>query len=376
MHRRGFLAAAARAGLAAAALPAALRVLLDFERALADDGRAAPFPVKHGEHWEDGRVRCLVCPMLCVLEKGEVCFCRTRMNLGGRLVNNAYGNPCIVRTDPVEKTPLNHFLPGRKALSVAIGGCNLRCLYCQNWREAQSEPKDLRNLELPPWKAVQGAVDQEIPLLCFTYTEPVVFSEYVLDIATLGRERGVRSVAATSAYMEPAPLKELCAVVSGFAVALKGFSDDFYRRVCGQRLGPVLKALETVKASGSWLEVTTLVVPTLNDDMAQVKEQCRWHRKALGADTPLHFARFVPEHKLAELPRTPVSTLEDCRKVALDEGLRFVYLSNVAPHEGNRTLCPKCGKVLVDRLGFRILASSLENGACPGCRTRIPGVWA
>ena len=339
-------------------------------------GGGAPYPVKHGTTLEGGKVQCLVCPMNCVLEPGEVCFCRTRMNRGGKLVNNAYGNPCIVRVDPVEKTPLNHFAPGAKALSVATGGCNLRCLYCQNWREAQAEPKDLRNVELPPEEAVAGAVEQDLRLLCFTYTEPVVYSEYILDIASRGREKGVRSVMATAAYIEPGPMKELCGVVSGFALALKGFSADFYQRVCGQKLSPVLKALETVRASGAWMEVTTLVVPTLNDDPALVKEQCRWHVKALGPDVPLHFARFVPEHRLRELPRTPVAILDDCRKIALDEGIRFVYLSNVAPHEGNRTLCPKCGKVLVDRLGFRILANELADGACPKCRTKIPGVWA
>jgi pyruvate formate lyase activating enzyme len=374
--RRGFLAEAAKAGLAAAAIPPALRVLLDFEEARAAGGTAAPCPVRHGTTLEDGKVQCLVCPMNCILDPGEVCFCRTRMNLGGKLVNNAYGNPCVVRVDPVEKTPLNHFMPGAKALAIATGGCNLRCLYCQNWRESQSEPKDLKNVDLPAGKAVAGAMEQDLRLLCFSYTEPVVYSEYVLDVATRGREEGVRSIMATAAYIEPGPMKELCGAVSGFALALKGFSPDFYRRVCGQKLSPVLKAIETVRASGAWMEITTLVVPTLNDDMALVKEQCRWHRKALGPDVPLHFARFVPEFKLAELPRTPVATLEDCRKIALDEGIRFVYLSNVAPHEGNRTLCPKCGKVLVDRVGFRILTSVLEGGACPGCRTKVPGVWA
>ena len=368
LGRRDFLA-----GLAAAAIPPALRVLLDFEEARAASG---PCPVRHGTTLEDGKVQCLVCPMNCILEPGDVCFCRTRMNLAGKLVNNAYGNPCIVRVDPVEKTPLNHFLPGEKALAVATGGCNMRCLYCQNWREAQSEPKDLKNVDLPAEMAAAGAAEQSLKLIAFTYTDPVVFSEYALEIATLGRERGIRSVLATGSYFEPEPLKELAKVVSGFAMAVKGFSPDFYRKVCGQKLSPVLKAVETVKATGAWLEITTLIVPTLNDDLALVKEQCRWHRKALGPDVPLHFARFIPEYRLLELPRTPVSTLEDCRKIALDEGIRFVYLSNVAPHEGNRTPCPKCGKVLVDRLGFKILSSCLDKGACPGCKTRIPGVWA
>ncbi len=375
MKRREFLTGLAKAGVAAAATPAALRVLLGFEEARAAGG-PAPYPVKHGRTLEDDGVQCLVCPMNCVLAPGEVCFCRTRMNRGGKLVNNAYANPCIVRVDPVEKTPLNHFAPGAKALSVATGGCNLRCLYCQNWRESQSEPKDLRNVDLAPERAVTGALEQDVRILCFTYTEPVVYSEYILDVAAYARERGVRCVMASAAYMEPEPMKELCRAMSGAALALKGFTPEFYRTVCGQKLEPTLKALEAARSTGVWMEVTTLVVPTLNDDMKSVKEQCRWHRKSLGPDVPLHFARFIPEHKLAELPRTPVSTLEDCRKIALDEGLRFVYLSNVAPHEGNRTLCPKCGKVLVDRLGFKILSSCLDQGTCPGCSTRIPGVWA
>ncbi len=374
MRRRDLLGGVARAGLAAAAIPPALRLLLDFEQARADGGDRrvevmdwTPLPGK--------RVQCFVCPLHCILEDGQVCFCRTRENVGGRCVTNAYGNPCILRTDPIEKTPLNHFLPGSKVLSVATGGCNLRCLYCQNWREAQSEPKDLRNFDLDPGAAVRGAREQDIRTICFTYTEPVSFLEYVRDIAALAKERGVRTVMATAGFVEVKPLREMCRTVSAFAIALKGFDDAYYLKVCGQRMAPVLRALETVRAEGAWLEITTLLVPTLNDDLEKVRAQCRWIRRSLGPDVPLHFARFIPEHRLKELPRTPVSTLEDARKVALDEGLRFVYLSNVAPHEGNRTLCPSCRQVVIDRLGFKLLSSDLKDGACGRCGTKIPGLW-
>ncbi len=375
MDRRAFLSRAACAGVAAAAIPTALRVLLGFEEAAAEAGRP-PFEASWYEKRPNSRIQCFACPLHCLLEDGETCHCYTRQNVGGTLYNRAYGNPAIVRKDPVEKTPLHHFLPGTNVLSVATGGCNLRCLYCQNWRESQSKPDDLKTADVLPSRAAEAAVEQDVATLCFTYTEPVSFLEYARDMAVYGKRHGVRSVMATAAYVEEKPLREVCKVVDAFCVSLKGFSDDFYVKVCGQDMAPVLKSLETIRSEGVWLEILCLLVPTLNDDMTQIRAMSKWVKTTLGPDVPMHFARFVPEYRLKDLPRTPVSTLEDARAVALSEGVKFAYVSNVAPHEGNRTLCPKCGTVLVDRVGFKILANALQKGACPKCKTRIPGVWA
>jgi pyruvate formate lyase activating enzyme len=377
LRRRALLASLARAGLAAAVAAPAVRALLEFEDACADsEAGDGGVEVSHWEQLTDKRVQCHVCPFDCVLDDGETCRCRTRQNRGGRLYNNAYANPCIVRTDPIEKTPLNHVLAGEKVLSVATGGCILRCLYCQNWQESQSRPRDLRTVELSPRDAVRGVVEANLRTICFTYTDPVAFSEYARDVSRHAKERGVRTVMATSAFMNPEPFKDLLKSVSAVAVGLKGFDDAYYTKVCGVPLEPVLDALLAAKSAGVWIEITSLVVPSLNDDRKAITAMCRWIRKNMGADVPLHFARFVPEHKLKDLPRTPIPTLEEARDVALAEGLRFVYLSNVAPHEGNRTCCPSCKKVLIDRVGFKVLTNDMKGGACGFCRAKIPGLWA
>lgn len=291
-------------------------------------------------------------------------------------MTHAYGNPCIISVDPVEKLPLCHFLPGERTLSLAVAGCNLRCLYCQNWQQSQARPEDLRSFSLPPQEAVRGAQGKGLPIIAYTYTEPVAFSEYMLDVARLAKQAGLRNVCATAAFINPEPLRELCQVIDAFAVALKGFDDTFYERVVGAPLGPVLKALETLREEGVWFEVVNLVIPTFNDDLKKVRAMCAWIRTHLGAETPVHFGRFVPEYKLKNLPRTPVPTLERCREVALEEGLRYVYLFNVAPHEASHTYCPSCRTKLVERLGFQVLQNRLSQGRCPRCRAPIPGVWA
>ncbi len=287
----------------------------------------------------------------------------------------AYGNPCIISLDPIEKLPLHHFLPGARTLSLATAGCNLRCLYCQNWQQSQVRPDQLRNFNLPPAEAVRKAKEQNIPVIAYTYTEPVVFWEYVMDISEQAKAEGLKNVVATALFMTREPLREWCKVTDAFAVALKGFNDEFYQKVVGAPLKPVLDALVTVKSEGVWLELVTLIVPTLNDDMKQIREMCLWIRRHLGPQVPLHFGRFVPEYKLRNLPRTPVPTLEQCRAIALDVGLQFVYLFNVAPHDANHTYCPKCHKAVVRRLGFKVTHNGLQRGVCPQCRTRLPGLW-
>ncbi|MHC4605635.1 MAG: AmmeMemoRadiSam system radical SAM enzyme [Planctomycetota bacterium] len=331
---------------------------------------------KYYEKLKGRRTRCLVCPLTCTLNEGEFCFCRSRGNVKGRLISFAYNNPCVLTVDPVEKTPLSHYLPGTTSLSLGMGGCNLRCLYCQNWQQSQKEPHKLKTFDVPKEKMAAGAERKECRSIAYTYTEPIAFSEYMRDASAFARKKGLRNICATALFVEKDPLKEYLKNIDAFAVALKGFDETFYDRVLGSVLKPVLDALVVLKEAGKWTEVVTLIVPTYNDDMKKVKEQVKWHRKNLGADTPLHFGRFVPQYKLKDLPRTPVETLEKCRNIALDGGLNYAYIFNVSPHDGNNTYCPKCGAPVIKRLGFKILQNNMKNGACGKCGRKIPGIWS
>jgi pyruvate formate lyase activating enzyme len=369
LGRREFL----RSGLAAGAGLPALRVLELFEQK--NPSHQIEVDKAFYEKLTGKRTQCFICPLKCILNPGETCFCRTRNNVDGRLISYAYNNPCILSVDPVEKMPLSHFLPGTKTLSLAVGGCNLRCLYCQNWEQSQTRPERQRTFDLPKEKAVAGAGKKECKTLAYTFTEPVVFSEYMRDVSALAREKGFRNVCGTALFVEIKALRDMCRSIDAFSVALKGFEEKFYDRVLGSKLKPVLDALVVLKEEKIWTEVVTLVVPGYNDKLGTIREQCKWHRKNLGADTPLHFGRFVPQYKLKDLPRTPVETLEKCRDIGLEEGIRHVYIFNVSPHEGNDTYCPRCRKPVLKRLGFKILESKLKDGICTRCRTKLPGVW-
>lgn len=321
------------------------------------------------------KTQCFICPLECVLEDGQTCFCRTRTNQGGRLKTIAFGNPCLLALDPVEKVPLNHFLPGSSTLALGTGGCNLRCLYCQNWEQSQRKPTELRNHDLPPEKAADSTAASATRVLAFTYTEPVAFLEYLCAIAERARKQKVRTVAATALFATPDAARHMGRHLDAACVAIKGFSEEFYDRVCGSRLAPVLAATKALAETGVHLEVTTLVVPGYNDDLADLRRLAEWIVQELGPDTPWHLARFVPEYRLNAVPRTPIEDLERARAAGLEAGLRYVYLANVAPHEGNHTECPGCGRRLVERLGFKLLRNDLEGGRCPSCRRKIPGVW-
>ncbi len=331
--------------------------------------------VKYYEKLPARRVHCFVCPHDCVLKPGETCPCRTRTNHDGTLLNHSYGNPCIVNFDPIEMLPMNHFLPGLKTLGLGLAGCNLRCAYCQNWQVSQKRPHETDNVEMSEGMAATSAREKKLTAISFTYTEPVVFSEYVLAVAKEAGKLGIRVVAATSAYVHKKPLQEMCRHVAGFSVTLKAFNDDFYRDVCGVRLKPVLDSLVTIKSQGNWLEVVNLIVPDRNDSPEEIEQMSLWLVRNLGADTPLHFLRFMPEYKMRNVPRTPLETLERAREIALASGLHYVYISNVAPHVGNNTYCPKCNAILIERVGYRILSNRMRGSQCPFCKTKLPGVW-
>jgi pyruvate formate lyase activating enzyme len=325
----------------------------------------------------DKKIQCFVCPLDCVLEDGQTCFCRTRTNHGGRLLTHAYSNPCILRVDPIEKLPLYHFRPGTRTMSIGLGGCNLRCLYCQNWEQSQARPDELETTELTPRQAVDSAQKQGINTIAFTYTEPVVFMEYARDVAKLAKQREMSVVVATAGFARTEALLDFAQYVDAFVVALKGFTEEFYNVVAGSKLQPVLEAIETIdRKTDCWLELTTLIVPTYNDDLPTLTRMFGWIRSHLGVHVPIHLARFVPKYRLANLPQTPVQTLDAARAAAAKRGLRFVYTSNVAPHPGNHTYCPRCDALLVERIGLKLVSNDVGRGLCPNCRSRLQGVWA
>ncbi|MBI4831887.1 MAG: AmmeMemoRadiSam system radical SAM enzyme [Candidatus Lindowbacteria bacterium] len=330
---------------------------------------------RHYKKLSGGRIQCFVCPLNCILEDGKTCFCQTRTNVGGTLYNFAYNNPCVLNVDPIEKGPLYHVLPGAQALALGTAGCNLRCLYCQNWAVSQRRPSQTRNFDLEARSIPAYARKKMCRVVSCTYTEPVAFYEYVYDIAAQARGAGLHTHVASAAFINPQPMRELCGVADSFTLALKGFNQEFYKKVCGTELAPVLDAMRVVKEQGRWLEIVTLIIPTLNDDAKSIEDECRWIADNLGANVPLHFARFYPEHRLKNLPPTPQSTLEQALKIGQEAGLKYVYLANLPGHPANNTYCPGCGKPVVKRVGLKTLSVDLSNGKCRFCRAPIPGIW-
>jgi pyruvate formate lyase activating enzyme len=332
--------------------------------------RPAAFAVASGRD-----VRCELCPHECVLGENDRGFCRTRVVKGGRLHTVAYGNACTIALDPIEKKPLYHFLPRQPILSVATGGCNLRCLNCQNWEISQKRPEDVQEQEAMPADLVAAALRDRIPLLAFTYSEPLVFYEYVRDTAALAHDRGLRNVLVTAGYINPEPLRALARVIDAVTLDLKAFDEALFRDLAGGRLRPVLRGLEILREEGVWTEVSFLMVPTLSDSAVQIGHFARWVARTLGPDVPLHVLRFHPAHRLESLPRTPVPALEEARDRALQAGLHHVYLGNVPGHDANHTRCPRCGRTVIERHGFDVTRNDITEGRCP-CGTPIAGVWA
>jgi pyruvate formate lyase activating enzyme len=324
-------------------------------------------------------VRCNLCPHRCLIPEGGRGKCRVRENREGRLYSLVYGNPCAVHVDPIEKKPFYHFLPTVPAFSLATAGCPLRCLYCQNWSISQAPPEQTENTDLPPEQvilsAVKSATTSVTPVIAYTYSEPTAFYEYMLNTSRLAHERGLRNVVVSAGFINPEPLRELCTVVDAIKIDLKGYDENFYREVCQAELAPVLDSIRTIHASGKHLEIVNLVVPTLNDSLEQLRALARWLVKEVSPDVPLHFSRFYPQYKLENLPDTPVETLEQARQIALEEGVRFVYIGNVPGHPGDNTYCPRCGRVIIQRQGFTVVEYHLRGGACEYCAEPIPGVW-
>jgi len=322
-------------------------------------------------------VQCDLCPKGCVIGPGERGDCRIRVNLEGELRAVTYGLPSAVHVDPIEKKPLNHFRPGRPILSLATVGCNLHCRNCQNWTLSQTDPEDSDNVALPPHALVELAHRRSIPMVAFTYSEPLAYYEYTLEGSIAARAAGLDTVLVSAGYANPGPLRRLFQVTSAANIDLKAFSDEFYREVCSGTLRPVLDALVIAKEEDVWLEVTNLVIPTLNDDPQMVKEMARWMVENLGPETPLHLSRFTPRYRLQNLPPTPEAMLGELAEVVREQGLHHVYLGNVLGTDHQSTYCSSCHRRLVERRGYVIGDNALAEtgGVCPHCETRAAGVW-
>jgi pyruvate formate lyase activating enzyme len=321
-------------------------------------------------------IRCLLCAQSCTIPAGERGKCRARMNVKGELYSLVYGRPITTQLDPIEKKPFYHFLPGSGAFSLATSGCPLRCKFCQNWQISQASPEDYFTPNTRPAEIVDAAAGRSAPVIAFTYNEPTVFTEYMVDIARLARKQKLRSVMISCGYMNPEPLAEMCRVLDAIKIDLKGFDPSFYRNVCGAELSPVLRSIRQIARSGIHLEIVNLVVPTLNDSDKMLRGLVDWVMGELGPDVPVHFTAFHPDYQLLNLPQTPVRTLENARGLALSKGIHYPFVGNVPDHPGNHTYCPGCNKIVIRRNGFFVLEVNLKNGHCKYCGRAIAGVWA
>ena len=338
-----------------------------------------PESVHPGRWWhtiEDGaRIQCDLCPRDCKLHDGQRGACFVRMNQGGRMILTTWGRSSGFCIDPIEKKPLNHFHPGSSVLSFGTAGCNLACKFCQNWDISKSKDMDRLMDAATPAAIAEAAARYGAKSVAYTYNDPVIFAEYALDTAAACREKGILNVAVTAGYIHAEPRREFFAAMDAANVDLKGFTDDFYFKLCGGHLQPVLDTLAYIHHdTDCWLEITTLLIPGRNDSDEELKQLSAWVMRELGPDVPLHFTAFHPDWKMDDVPPTPPATLTRARAIARDAGLHYVYTGNVHDREGGSTRCPKCATLLIARDWYEIGDYRLAaDGACPSCGERIAG---
>jgi pyruvate formate lyase activating enzyme len=343
------------------------------------DPAAAPVEGVHPGRWwhalEDGRIQCDLCPRDCRLHEGQRGLCFVRMMQGGRMVLTTYGRSSGFCVDPIEKKPLNHFYPGTSVLSFGTAGCNLACKFCQNWDISKSRELDRLQDAAAPGTIARAAERLGCKSVAYTYNDPVIFAEYAMDIADACRARGVQNVAVTAGYIHDAARREFYAKMDAANVDLKAFTDEFYFKLCGAHLQPVLETLVyLVRETDVWTEITTLLIPGKNDSDEELAAESKWIVEHLGRDVPLHFTAFHPDWKMTDLPATPAATLTRARDIARRAGLRYVYTGNVHDTSGGSTYCPSCGEAVIERDWYRINAYRLtEAGACLSCGAPVAG---
>ncbi|MFH1974100.1 MAG: AmmeMemoRadiSam system radical SAM enzyme [Pseudomonadota bacterium] len=330
------------------------------------------------EHLKDKKVRCNLCKHNCTIEDGKRGICGVRENREGVLNTLVYGKLIARQIDPIEKKPLFHFLPGSLSYSIATAGCNFKCLFCQN-ADISQMPDDNKGLIMggscTPKDVVASAVKANCKSISYTYTEPTVYFEFARDTAILAQKKGLKNIFVTNGYMSREALGMIQPFLDAANVDLKAYNKDFYRKMCGAKLENVKETLVDMKSSGIFVEVTTLLIPGLNDDKKEIEELAMFITDSLGPETPWHISRFHPTYKLEDRPSTPLETLVSARKTGMKCGLKYVYTGNVPGEEGESTFCYNCGKMLIERIGFYVKKNAVENGTCPHCRAHIDGVW-
>ncbi len=330
---------------------------------------------KFYQRLEGNKVWCQLCFRKCIIAEGERGFCRVRENRGGKLYSLVYGKPGGLQIDPIELEPMYHMFPGHRNLCVFTASCNFSCKHCHNWHITTRGPEELRSRNYSPEEVVEEAIKKGCKSISHSINEPTVFYEYMYDIARIAKEKGLLTLFHTNGSLSPQPLRALLKYMDGVTVDLKGFTEEFYREISSAELEPVLMTLKIIREEGVWLEITNLIIPTLNDDMKDIRRMCEWIKENLGEDVPLHFTRFSPAYKLTRLPPTPIETLEAARKIAVEMGLNYVTIGNVPGHRYNSTFCPRCKKRLIHRVHFTVLNNNIEDGKCRFCQYEIPGIW-
>lgn len=341
---------------------------------MVDDSQSA-MRARYWQRLSDGRVQCDLCPRECRLRPGQRGFCFVRANVDGELVLTTYGRSSGFVVDPIEKKPLNHFLPGTSVLSFGTAGCNLGCKFCQNYEISTSREMERVAVEAGPVDIASQAQRSGCSGVAYTYNDPVIFAEYAIDVAQACRELGVANIAVTAGYVNPEARRDFFAVMDAANVDLKGFSDSFYQQLTGARLQPVLDTISyLVHETDVWVELTNLLIPGYNDATSELRMMCNWIVNELGPDVPVHFTAFHPDHRMRNVPPTPPRTLTRARLVGLEAGLRYVYTGNVHDPEGGTTYCPTCSSPVIRRNRYVIEGYHLDaTGSCQVCGTNIAG---
>jgi pyruvate formate lyase activating enzyme len=377
LDRRSFLrcalASGAALGMTSVAQPAAAAPS-DAVSASEDDSRYT-VEAKFYQKLQNRKIKCKLCPRECTVGDKERGYCGVRENRGGTYYTLVHSRVAAAHVDPVEKKPLFHYLPGTTAFSLGTAGCNVNCKFCQNWDISQSRPEQVPAQYAPPQRVAELAKQYGCPTIAFTYSEPVVFAEYLMDAADAGHEAGIRSLVVSNGFMQEDALKTAYGKMDAVKIDLKSFSESYYRQVVTGQLKPVLDSLVTLRKLGKWTEIVYLVLPTLNDSDQELRGLAQWVKANLGEDVPLHFTQFHPEYLLKNLPITPVPTLERAKAIADAEGLHYVYIGKVPGHPAQNTYCPKCRKMVVERVGFTASQMLIQKNHCPFCQQPIAGIW-
>lgn len=335
--------------------------------------------MKEARWWQkenDGKILCTLCPRFCKIDEGQSGFCFIRKVENGKLISTGYGHPTGFAIDPIEKKPMNHFLPGSKILSFGTAGCNLGCKFCQNWLMSKAKSSETKSISASPEDVINIAIEYKVPSIAYTYNEPTIFGEYVIDISKLGREAGIKSVMVTAGYITSEARKEVYQFIDAANVDLKSFSEIFYHKLTNSHLEPILDTFKWLKnETNIWFEITNLLIPDENDSNDEIKNMCEWILINLGDEIPIHFSAFHPDFKMTDKKSTPLKTLIKAKNIANEIGLKFIYIGNVLTKDEQSTFCPNCKKKLIGRDGFSVSINNLKNGCCKFCNYKINGIF-